>query len=69
MNAPGKGGKTTSYGVPRPADMNEMKSGDFAQIPVRIKSSFPHMPWMNQAWLESYLYLKKSTRIDMLKSE
>ena len=42
-NVPGKDGKTTCCGVPLPADTKETRSGDFAQILVRIKSSLPYM--------------------------
>lgn len=43
MNVPRKEGKTSYCGVPRLADMKEMRSGDFARIPVRTNSSLSYM--------------------------
>lgn len=41
----------------------------FCPDPSKSESPLPPMSWMNQRWLGSYLYLKKSTGIDILKSE
>lgn len=62
MNAPGKGEKTTYCGVRQQADMKEMRSGDFAQIPVRIKSMLPYV--MNESSMIRKLSVSKEKHQD-----
>lgn len=41
----------------------------FCPDPSKSESPLPPLSWMNQGLLESYLYLKESTGIDILNSE